>query len=93
MLAVLARPMLGVRDCRHRLSPGDLFDRDFIVLAGCGDQAWVDAVRARGEPNAPWPTSPDWTSGFWRQFKALTDTNMPVILTLYAVGLDDRQPD
>ncbi len=52
---VLARSTLRVRarDCRHRLSTVDLFDRDFIVLAGCGDQAWVDAVRARSEPNAP----------------------------------------
>jgi hypothetical protein len=29
----------GARDCRHRLSTVDRFDRDFVVLAGFGGQA------------------------------------------------------
>src|SRR5258708_37750364 len=48
-------PHMWVRasDCGHRLSTIDLFDRDFVLLAGSGGQAWVDAASAMNGANTP----------------------------------------
>jgi hypothetical protein len=70
----------------------DLFGRDFIVLAGCGDQAWVDA-RAGNEPNAPRADGPRWNMRIPAAIQGVDAHKHAGDIDVVRRGIDDRPSD